>query len=208
MIPLETAIPFLAASGLLALSPGPDNLFVLTQSALRGRSAGLMVMLGLCTGLVGHSLAAALGVAVIFQTSAIAFTALKFAGAGYLAYLAFRAFRASATAIDRGAGPAVGLRKLYGRGIVMSITNPKVSIFFLAFLPQFADPSRGRLTLQLLMLGGLFILSTILVFGGIAILAGTLGHWLNRAERIQKIMNTIAGTVFLGLAVKLAITDR
>jgi threonine/homoserine/homoserine lactone efflux protein len=90
----------------------------------------------------------------------------------------------------------------------MSITNPKVSIFFLAFLPQFADPSRGRLTLQLLMLGGLFILSTILVFGGIAILAGTLGHWLNRAERIQKIMNTIAGTVFLGLAVKLAITDR
>jgi threonine/homoserine/homoserine lactone efflux protein len=104
MIPLETAIPFLAASGLLALSPGPDNLFVLTQSALRGRSAGLMVMLGLCTGLVGHSLAAALGVAVIFQTSAIAFTALKFAGAGYLAYLAFRAFRASATAIDRAPG--------------------------------------------------------------------------------------------------------
>nr|WP_255342760.1 LysE family translocator [Desulfuromonas sp. TF] len=90
MLPIETLATFFAASTLLALAPGPDNLFVLTQSALRGRGAGLMVMLGLCTGLVGHSVAVALGVAVIFQTSAIAFTALKMLGAAYLIYLAGR----------------------------------------------------------------------------------------------------------------------
>ena len=93
MIPIETLLTFFAASVLLAIAPGPDNIFVLTQSALRGKSAGLFVMLGLCTGLIVHSTAVALGVAVIFQTSALAFSALKFIGAGYLLYLAWQAFR-------------------------------------------------------------------------------------------------------------------
>jgi threonine/homoserine/homoserine lactone efflux protein len=90
----------------------------------------------------------------------------------------------------------------------MNITNPKVSIFFLAFLPQFADPSRGPVWMQILILGGLFILSTILVFGGIALLAGTIGQWVNRSDRAQKIMNRVTGLVFVGLALKLATTER
>ncbi len=208
LISVEALITFLTASLLLCLAPGPDNLFVLTQSALRGKTAGLMVMLGLCTGLVGHSLAVALGVAVIFQTSALAFSVLKFIGAGYLLFLAVKAFRASAAAIENGCGERASLVRLYGRGIIMNITNPKVSIFFLAFLPQFADPSKGSMTLQLLFFGALFILSTILVFGCIAILAGTLGQWLNRSGRAQNIMNRMAGAVFLGLALKLAVTQR
>jgi threonine/homoserine/homoserine lactone efflux protein len=140
MLPLETLAPFFAASVLLCLAPGPDNIFVLTQSALRGRSAGLAVMLGLCTGLVGHSTAVALGVAVVFQTSALAFSMLKFIGAGYLIYLAWQAFRAPATPIEASGSENLRLGKYYSRGIIMNITNPKVSIFFLAFLPQFADP--------------------------------------------------------------------
>ena len=96
MISSETIITFSTASILLALAPGPDNIFVLTQSALRGKRAGIVVMLGLCTGLIVHSSAVALGVAVIFQASAVAFSALKFVGAGYLVYLAWQAFRASA----------------------------------------------------------------------------------------------------------------
>jgi threonine/homoserine/homoserine lactone efflux protein len=90
----------------------------------------------------------------------------------------------------------------------MNITNPKVSIFFLAFLPQFTDPTKGSVTLQILLLGGLFIVATILVFGGIAVLAGALGQLLTRSDRTQNILNKIAGTVFLSLALKLAITQR
>ena len=208
MLSAEAAIPFFAASILLALAPGPDNLFVLTQSAMHGRRAGLAVTLGLCTGLIGHTSAVAFGVAVIFQTSALAFSILKILGAAYLAYLAWQAFRASAERIEhRSAGPLNHLR-LYGRGIIMNITNPKVSIFFLAFLPQFADPARGAIWIQILLLGALFILATILVFGAIAMLAGTLGSWLSRSTRIQKALNRIAGAVFLGLALKLATAER
>ena len=208
MIPVETLLAFFMASVLLALAPGPDNIFVLAQSSLYGKRSGLVVMLGLCTGLVVHSFAVALGVAVIFQQSALAFSALKLAGAGYLLYLAWQAFRASAAKIKGEGNGEIRLLKLYGRGIIMNITNPKVSIFFLAFLPQFADPSRGPVWLQILLLGGLFILSTILVFGGIALLAGTIGQWLNRSGKTQKIMNRVAGTVFVGLALKLATTER
>ncbi len=208
MIPIETVIPFFIASVLLALAPGPDNIFVLTQSAVCGKRAGLVVMFGLCTGLVFHSLAVALGVAVIFQTSAIAFSALKFVGAAYLVYLAWKAFRASVAIIQNESKDKLNLGKLYRRGIIMNITNPKVSIFFLAFLPQFADPTGGSMPVQIFQLGGFFILATIFVFGGIAILGGTLSGWLNRSARTQKILNGLAGTVFLSLAIMMAMAKR
>ncbi len=208
MISIETMITFLTASTLLALAPGPDNIFVLTQSALRGKVAGIMVMFGLCTGLIVHTSAVTLGIAIIFQTSAIAFSALKFMGAGYLLYLAWQAFRASSNKIQMTNNGNINYRKLYCRGIFMNITNPKVSIFFLAFLPQFANPTRGPVSLQIMLLGGLFILSTILVFGSIAILSGNLGQWFNRSARTQNALNKIAGTVFLGLALKLATTKQ
>ncbi|MCK5914462.1 MAG: LysE family translocator [Desulfuromusa sp.] len=208
MISIETLITFFTASILLGLAPGPDNIFVLTQSALRGKIAGIIVMLGLCTGLIVHTTAVALGVAVIFQTSQLAFTVLKFIGAGYLVYLSWKIFRAPTTKIQSETDQPTHLWKLYCRGIIMNITNPKVSIFFLAFLPQFADSEKGSIALQICLLGGLFILATILVFGMIAILAGTLGEWLNRSDRAQKILNKLAGTVFLGLALKLAIMER
>ena len=208
MIPIESLVTFFAASVLLALAPGPDNIFVLTQSALHGKLAGLLVTLGLCTGLIVHTTAVAFGVAVIFQASALAFTALKLCGAGYLLYLAWGAWRATATKISANSGVALSLGKLYRRGIIMNVTNPKVSIFFLAFLPQFADPGRGSLTLQMVLLGGIFILATILIFGAIALLAGTLGSWLARSDKAQIIMNRVASLVFVGIALKLATTQR
>ena len=204
MIPMETLATFFMASVLLGLAPGPDNIFVLTQSALRGKIAGLLVTLGLCTGLVVHTTAVAFGVAVVFQASALAFTALKLGGAGYLLYLAWQAFRASAERISAGRKSELSYPILYRRGIIMNVTNPKVSIFFLAFLPQFADPGRGSLTLQMLLLGGVFIVSTILVFSSIALLAGSIGQWLNRSPKTQVVMNRMAGVVFVGLALKLA----
>lgn len=208
MIPLETMAAFFLASVLLALAPGPDNIFVLTQSALNGKLPGLLVTLGLCTGLVVHTTAVVFGIAVIFQVSVAAFTALKTIGACYLIYLAWQAFNASATELraDHNAGVKPG--KLYRRGIIMNVTNPKVSIFFLAFLPQFADPGSGPLPVQLFILGVIFILATVLVFGSIALLAGALGQWLNKSGKAQIILNRVAGTVFIGLALKLVMIKR
>lgn len=208
MIPVETLGVFFAASLLLGLAPGPDNIFVLTQSALRGPAAGFAVTIGLCTGLVVHTTAVALGVAAIFQASAVAFTVLKLVGAAYLLYLAWQAFRASAAGIQAAGERGLSGWRLYRRGIIMNVTNPKVSIFFLAFLPQFADPRRGSLSVQLMLLGGVFIVSTLLVFGGIALLAGKLGQWLQHSEKAQQVVNRVAGTVFIALALKLASADR
>jgi threonine/homoserine/homoserine lactone efflux protein len=138
----------------------------------------------------------------------VAFTVLKLVGAGYLLYLAWQIFRASVAKINTKSTTKLSFGKLYARGIIMNVTNPKVSIFFLAFLPQFADPKRGSLTLQLMMLGGIFIISTLLVFGSIAILAGLIGEWLNRSEKTQKIINWVAGFIFVGIAIKLITAER
>ncbi|MDZ7842447.1 MAG: LysE family translocator [Gammaproteobacteria bacterium] len=199
---------FFAASLMLGLAPGPDNLFVLTQSALQGRAAGLFVTAGLCTGLLVHTTAVAVGVAALIQSSQFAFTLLKFVGAGYLLYLAWQAFRASSVPAEAGAAPVLRPRRLYVRGIIMNVTNPKVSIFFLAFLPQFVDPGRGPVVAQIVQLGLLFIVATILVFGAVSMLAGTFGMWLSRSETARRILNWTAGVIFLGLAVRLATANR
>jgi len=208
MLPIETFSAFFLASALLAIAPGPDNVFVLTQSAMHGKLSGLVVVFGLCTGLLFHTTAVAFGVAVIFQASTLAFTLLKVIGAGYLVYLAWQIFRASPEQISMQSDQQKSLGTLYRRGIIMNLTNPKVSIFFLAFLPQFANPIRGPISLQMIALGGIFIIATILVFGAIALIGGTLGVWLNRSERAQRIMNWTAATIFVGLALKLVTAER
>lgn len=210
MLPIDTILVFVAASVALGLAPGPDNIFVLTQSALYGRKAGLVVTIGLCTGLLFHTAAVAFGVAVIFQTSQTAFAILKFVGASYLIYLAWGAFRAGKLDIGQagGEGGSISLQALYGRGIVMNITNPKVAIFFLAFLPQFTDPAQGPVTTQILLLGCFFILSAIVVFSSVAIGAGFIGNWLRNSPKAQIVMNRIAGGIFVGLALRLAMTEQ
>lgn len=208
LIPLETLLTFVTTAFLLALAPGPDNLFVLTQSAMKGAGKGVVVTLGLCTGLIVHTVAVALGVAAIFQTSQMAFTLLKLIGAGYLLYLAYGAFRAGPERLDaNGDGPG-DYRRLYLRGILMNVTNPKVAIFFLAFLPQFTVPAQGGLMAQMLILGGLFIVTALVAFSAIAFAAGGIRRWLMHSDRAQVILNRIAGTVFVVLALKLATAQR
>ncbi|MDO6694658.1 LysE family translocator [Aliiglaciecola sp. 3_MG-2023] len=208
MIPIETLLMFLAASVALSFAPGPDNIFVLTQSALNGRKAGILVTLGLCTGLFVHTAAVSFGVAVIFQTSALAFNILKIVGAVYLLYLAFQAFRAGAAGLDAKSNTQLPWRQLYSRGIIMNITNPKVAIFFLAFLPQFADPDKGSVTLQMVIFGGVFIVTALVIFSLIAWFAGYLGEWLKGSTKAQVVMNRIAGTVFSALALRLVLSER
>lgn len=207
MVPIDTLLLFFTSSLLLALAPGPDNLFVLAQSAQHGRRAGLIVTCGLCTGILVHTAAVSLGVAAIFQTSVMAFNLLKGIGAAYLLYLAYLSFKAGGTsgvaAVDQ-----LSVGRLYRRGVIMNVTNPKVSIFFMAFLPQFVDPVRGSIVVQMLVLGAVFIVSTILIFGGVSLLAGTFGQWMARSERAGKILNRTAGSIFAVLAVKLMTAHR
>ncbi len=208
MLDLQTIVMFITASTLLALAPGPDILFVLTQSMSKGSRSGIAIALGLCSGLIFHTTAVALGVAVIFQTSLLAFTLLKIIGAAYLLYLAFMAFKdAGKSKLETDKTP-IRLVSLYKRGIFMNITNPKVSIFFLAFLPQFTRPEAGNVTGQIFMLGALFMLSAFVVFFFVSLLAGRVGQWFSQTKNGEKILNRVAGTIFAALAVKLAFTSR
>jgi len=210
----ETLLAFFGIAVLLALTPGPDNVFVLMQSATHGRRAGLAVVLGLCTGLMGHTLAVAVGLAALVAASTTALTALKLVGAVYLLYLAWGAWRvAGAVRMDDVTEPpALGqgqhasrLFALYRRGIIMNLTNPKVTLFFLAFFPQFVSPAQGSPTWQIVTLGAFFILATLLVFGGIAYFAGLLGERLTGSSCAQRCLNRCASVVFVGLALRLVL---
>lgn len=208
MLTPEVALSFFGVAVLLALSPGPDNLFVLTQSVLWGKAAGLWVVLGLCTGVLGHTLAVSAGLAAVFTASHTAFLLVKLAGAGYLLYLAWGALRAGQPSTRGERPPRQTGAQLYRRGVIMSLTNPKVTIFFLAFLPQFASPARGSIGVQMLMLGVLFMLAAFLVFSLLAVFSGSVGERLQRSPHVQRWLNRAAGIVFVGLALKLLTSER
>jgi len=201
----DTALAFFAASVLLALVPGPDNVFVLLHAAAHGARAGLLVVLGLCSGLLFHTGAVALGLAALLAASSTAFTTLKALGAAYLLWLAWLSWRAAAGLPGGDAPPPLGARQTYLRGVLMNISNPKVALFFLAFLPQFVEPARGAVALQILQLGGVFMLATLLTFGAVALLAGRFGQLLQDSPRAQVRLNRLASVVFVGLALRLVL---
>lgn len=207
MIPVDSLVTFLIASLLLGLSPGPDNIFVLMQSALYGRRAGVFVTLGLCTGLLFHTILVSIGVAAVVMASAVGLTVLKIVGVLYLLYLAWQAFFSSALITAKPITNRLSVKTLYLRGIVMNVTNPKVTIFFLAFLPQFTNPGNGLFASQIATLGFLFILITLIVFGSIALLAGNLSVWWNHSPQAQRHLSRVGGYVFVGLAISLGISE-
>ena len=208
---LETALAFFSVAVLLALAPGPDNLFVLMQSATGGRRTGFAVLSGLMIGVMLHTLAVALGLAAVFAASTTAFTLLKLAGAAYLLYLAGGAWRAPVM-LAAGSSPAPAAPKPWSRlmlrGVVMNLTNPKVVLFFLALLPQFVQPERGSVAAQIVVLGGLFIVAATLVFGAVVLAADALRARLGGSARAQRLLNRAASLVFAGLALRLALVER
>jgi threonine/homoserine/homoserine lactone efflux protein len=207
MIPSATVAIFLLTSAALAAAPGPDNIFVLTQSALHGRKAGIIITIGLCTGLLAHTLLVALGVGVILQTSALAVSALKVIGAAYLVHLALLAIRTIPIEQGNDEIPTLGYSGLYSRGIIMNLTNPKVAVFFLAFLPQFTNAEYGlAITLQIIILGGLFIIMAFFVFTAIACGASLIGKWLTTNIMAQRAINYMAALIYCGLALNIVLT--
>lgn len=209
MLELSNIYLFLVASFLLCLAPGPDNIYVLTQGMTKSKKAAIVTTLGLCTGIIIHTSAAAFGISVIFETSEIAFDIVKYVGAAYLLYIAYQAFKYRNETLDLTAQNSSNeLKKLYIKGFFMNVLNPKVSIFFLAFLPQFVTTSNGNVPLQMIILGLIFMCMTIFVFSSIGIAGNVLSKRLIANPNIAKYMNIVTSFVLGGLAVKLALSQR
>jgi threonine/homoserine/homoserine lactone efflux protein len=199
---------FVAVSAALTLLPGPDILFVLTQSISSGKKAGMATACGLCTGLLFHTTAAALGVSAIIYQSALAFTLLKYAGALYLIYLAFRAVREGDSFMSSASVTECSASLLYKRGILMNLLNPKVSIFFLAFLPQFVNTGTGNVPLQMVFLGCMFFIQALVIFFMISLSAGHIGTRLMERPGIGKYVNRAKAGIFTAIGLQLALSQR
>ena len=202
ILSFETIIAFVTASVVLSLVPGPDNIFVMTNSALKGWKVGFYITIGLCTGLIGHTILVAIGVSVIFQTSLLAFNGLKIIGACYLVYLGWLSLQSKELKIGSTASENAN-KSYFVTGVVMNLTNPKVALFFLVFLPQFVNPINGSVTLQIFQLGFLFILSALCVFSSIAFLGSFLEGYLKKSTTVNKNINNLAALVYFALAINL-----
>lgn len=209
-MPLDTFLSFFSICALIAISPGPDNIFVLLQTALYGHRVGFVIVLGLLSGIIFHTLLVTLGVAALLKASPAAFTVLKFIGAGYLLYLAYLTFKSRPVTMNvqsaseqAPATPEMNLWQYYRRGIFMNVTNPKVSLFFLAFLPQFTYSSQIPISQQMLSLSGIFVLATFVVFNSIVLFSGYFGRLLRQSPQAQVALNWLTIIVFCGLALRL-----
>ncbi len=209
MLELSNIYLFIVASFLLCLAPGPDNIYVLTQGMTKSKKAAIVTTLGLCTGIIVHTAAAAFGISVIFQTSEIAFNIVKYVGAAYLLYIAYQAFKYRNEPLDLSVqNSSSELKKLYIKGFFMNVLNPKVSIFFLAFLPQFVTPANGNVPMQMVTLGVIFMALTVVVFSSIGVAGNILSTKLLENPNIVKYMNILTSFVLGGLALKLALSSR
>lgn len=208
MIDLSTWLLFLAASTAIVLVPGPGQALVLSRTLAGGRRAGALTAVGLNVGTLFHSAAAALGLSAVLATSAVAFATVKYVGAAYLILLGLRTLRAqppgpaSAEAAPAAAGSTLA------QAIATGILNPKVALFFLAFLPQFVDPARGSALAQFLMLGAtLALLDTLYEWTLVGLVTGMRERYL-RSERLQAGQRRISGGVLLALGLRLAAQER
>jgi threonine/homoserine/homoserine lactone efflux protein len=202
-------IAFAIAALAVILSPGPDTLYVLTRSVGEGRLSGIVASLGISAGLCVHIGAAALGLSKLFDYAPIAYDVLRWAGVAYLLYLAWRAFTGGDTPLSVSAGGAPKRRgRAFGEAALTNILNPKVAVFFIAFLPQFADPARGDVALQLVLLGGMFILAGFAWLAALALTFGYFGEWLKRSVRFWRWQRWVMGTSLGGIALWLALPAR
>lgn len=200
-------LAFLGATLALNLTPGPDMLYVISRSIGEGRGAGVVSALGISTGTLVHTAAVALGLSTLLLAVPLAYEVVRYAGAAYLAYLGVRALRARPAASgERTLAPAE-LSAVFRQGVVTNVLNPKVALFFLAFLPQFVDRSEGNTTAQLVLLALLFITSGTLVNVAVALAAGRAGDTVRRAMG-SGVLPKVTALVFLGLAARLALSGR
>jgi threonine/homoserine/homoserine lactone efflux protein len=194
-------LAFLGATALLAFSPGPDNIYVLTQSIVNGRASGLATTVGLISGCIVHTTLVAFGVSAIIATSPTVFFIIKLLGAIYLLYLAYKVFKSDAKVSLTDGAPKKSHWNLFKQGVLMNILNPKVTIFFLAFFPGFLWEPEGNTVVQFYILGILFMMESLVIFGGIAVLAGSISDYLKKSNQIGIVLKWLQIIVFIGIAV-------
>ena len=203
-----TIFLFLLTSTLVILAPGQDMVLVITRSIARGARAGIVTAAGVSIGLLGHTVLAALGLGAILQASEIVFTVMKYLGAAYLIYLGIKAFKAPAVELGQSSQAGGSLTTLFFQGALSNISNPKIAVFYFAFLPQFVDPASVHPTETLLVLGSVFALITFLIKAPIGYAAGALSGWFQRRPQVQVWLNRTSGAVLIGLGLRLALESQ
>ncbi len=199
---------FIAVSWALILSPGPDMIYVITRGMAHGRRAGVLSAVGVVCGILVHTTAAAFGLTVILQASAFAFLFVKFVGAAYLLYLGIKSWRDKSTFHLQTTTSMAKSGTLFWQGVLSNVLNPKIAIFFLAFLPQFVDQGSPQITLQMVILGLTFAgfgLCFLLVVG---YSSGTIGKWLAFRPQYAQFFQRLAGGILVGLGIRLALTEK
>ena len=199
---------FVVAAVVLLVTPGPAVLYIVARSVEQGRLAGLVSALGVHVGTLVHVAAAALGVSALLVSSALAFDIVKYLGALYLVYLGVRKLLGWDQPTEGRALAPRSLGRLFGQGVVVNVLNPKTALFFLAFLPQFVDASKGAVGVQILVLGLIFVALGVVSDGLYAVAAGTAGGWLKRDGRVLLAERYVTGGVFVGLGVTAALAGN
>ncbi|WP_144110956.1 LysE family translocator [Paraburkholderia sp. BCC1886] len=198
---------FLATSIAITVAPGPDNLQVLARGIAQGRAAGFVAALGFAAGLTFHTTLATLGVAALLRSSPLAFEAIKLAGAAYLICIGIKALRSQGLAAAHERAPQP-LLAVFRQSVLGNLMNPKVTLFFVVFLPQFVVPDGAQsVTLQMLELGVLFMLQTVVVFSLFGVAAGMIGGWLKRRPRVGVWLDRLAGATFIAIGIRVALRD-
>lgn len=205
---LDALLVFVTAGLLLNLTPGPDVLYIVGRSLSQGRAAGVVSALGISTGCLFHIVAATCGLSALMLALPLAYDVVRYAGAAYLVWLGLKALRSKSEALEVRAMERTPLRAIFRQGVITNVLNPKVALFFLAFLPQFADPARGPLWMQILFLGVVFTVNGTLVCLGYVLVAAKLGDWLKSRYDVSTWLNRLTGGLFIALGVRLALLER
>ncbi len=201
-----TLLAFAGAAMLLFILPGPAVLYIVTRSLSQGRTAGLVSVAGIHVGSIVHVIAAAVGLSAVIAASSVGFSALRWLGAAYLIYLGIRTLFSHDDTFATGTAEPASYRRIFGQGVVVNVLNPKVALFFLAFVPHFIDPSLGSTTLQVVVLGVIFVAAGVISDGIYALAAGTLGDRLSTRPRWRTASRYGAGVTYLALGAGAAIS--
>jgi threonine/homoserine/homoserine lactone efflux protein len=209
MFELHSLILFISAGLLLNLTPGPDVLYIVARSTGQGRQAGIVSVLGISAGCLVHIVAAAAGLSALMMALPAAYEVMRYLGAAYLIFLGLRKlFTRRARVVTSRVLPAQSLRRIFWQGVLTNVLNPKVALFFLAFLPQFTSAAHGSLPLQFLVLGAIFEFNGSLVNLGYALVASRLGDWLRARWGAAGLLDRLTGAIFVGLGLRLACLRR